>query len=291
MIVFTACTPEPPEPFVSLKMKACEARREYSSEMNIILLDRTTRPSQEDVARWQRGINQILTLDEIAGRIDVVDLVDAGKLAGPPLAFCYPERLKDTSQKKESKSAVDKILAELTELRYGPKKSIKLDTNLIWEINDARKLVRETIANIPVKSPIKSTNTTAIEGPLGISISQRCRQVTNCRVLVFSDLIDSNLKQSVSRLDKSAAGQLGMERSSQIMSGTETWATKVKFQFVVWGFGRDEQGINVAAPEVLEQKLSSFWISYLTSICKRGAAGSGSAISLEPPNGLPTACF
>jgi hypothetical protein len=290
-IALFGCKPEPTgKPPPSLAVIPCELREEFKSEVNIVLLDRTTSLSQQDGERWARGLDTLLRLHEVAGRIELLDLVAVGKLAPPPITVCYPASLKKPVRTQEPSDVVHQLSKFLGEWRFGTPKIEEPTDELVDEINDARKKQRDFVVAVPATRSVAETKTTDIERPVREAISKRCQLAQVCRLLMFTDLMDTDIQRKLSSLDVTGSSELGSAYANSMVDASRHWSPEVSIQVVVWNFGRDERGANAAAPDEAQQKLEAFWTSYFSSICKRAAPDSGVWISLEGPANLPDAC-
>ncbi|RKR37654.1 hypothetical protein [Paraburkholderia sp. BL17N1] len=293
LLCLTGCSPREDNQYQTLAEQPCEARPEYRSQLNIVLLDRTSRLSKQDLIRWRKGIDSLFLSDAVEGRVELLDITGSGDLAGSPTTLCYVEVIVPGGRPRADdadKPMFEKAKAALQDWRFGSPEQDDPSPELITERLTNRREQREALKQAAERDVPAETPTTDILLPVGEGIAERCRQVTSCRVFAFTDLIDTEVRKKVANMSLEQATALGQVRAQELLAGHLSGDSKIPLTVIVWGAGRDEKGNNAALSVALERRLVAFWEGYFQTVCKAFGKGSGVSIGLEAPESMPTSC-
>lgn len=273
----------------------CETTPEFSHQSIIFIMDKTTNLSAVDINTWKDAVNEVFSDTSIAGRVTTAEIEDTNVSFRSSSPMCVRALLSppkpplgalesqiDSHVPSTFNGKIHEIIFRFSSwiesLFAGTPSQAELDQELAAARLKMlyRDYVISQISSLADKRD--KTDTSAIVGPIFQLIQAECSKRDRCKLFIFSDFIDTEIRRELikdPKTPKELAGRTFNNYSKEYNIRLHSTTIDV----VAWGIGRDEFGAPRPLRADLRRPLRIFWEDLLGRLCESAAPGSGIALT------------
>lgn len=255
---------------------ACRSDAALKNRQIVFVLDRTTTLGAVSKRRWHEGIELITGSSSIAGQVALFEIRESSVGFSRLGAGCMdlysatPEAHEPPPPSARGEDATgwwDRVV------QFGhrvggwfsadPPDDDETHARRSRARADRQALAAAIAAVGDEDAPTHSES--EITQSIVALIQAVCSDQRECRLYIYSDLLDSRAKSAL-RLTPSEAAALGRERATALLTEYQPHIQNTRLTFLVWGFGRDDPHENLALDDTTRAALRLYWRTFFDTI-------------------------